>query len=169
MDHKLITGYIIGFIDAEGSFSVSIKIQRDLTYGVRLDPVFSITQARRDVLELIRRTINAGRIVKKSGQKHLYIYILDNMSELVEKLIPFLDKYQDLLHVKKETYLIFKDIILTLHKGLHKDASKLKELITKAYTLSSLSPKAHRRRSLDEVFKIINSYIAKRRGLPGER
>ena len=169
LEQKLVTGYIIGFIDAEGSFSVSIKVQRDLTYGVRLDPVFSITQARREVLELIRRAIGAGRILRKPGQRHLYIYIVDNMNELIEKLIPFLDKYQNLLHVKKETYLIFRDIVLTLHKGLHKNVSKLRELISKAYTLSNLSPKAHRKRSIDEIFKIINTYIAKRRDLPGER
>ena len=169
LEHMLVVGYIIGFIDAEGSFSVSIKVQRDLTYGVRLDPVFSITQARKDVLELIRRATGAGRIIEKPGQKHLHVYIVDNMDELVKKLIPFLDRYQNLLHVKKEAYLIFRDIVLTLHKGLHKNASKLKELIYKAYTLSNLSPKAHRRRSISEVFKIVNSHIAKRRDLPGER
>ncbi len=169
MEYMLVTGYIIGFIDAEGCFSVSIKVQKDLTYGVRLDPVFSITQARRDVLELIRRAIGAGRIIEKPGQRHLHVYIVDNMNELVEKLIPFLDKYQNLLHVKKEAYLIFRNIVLTLHKGLHKNVSKLKELISKTYTLSNLSSKAHRRRSINEVFKIVNSHIAKRRDLPGER
>ena len=34
MVDELVIGYIIGFIDAEASFSVSIKIQRDLVYGI---------------------------------------------------------------------------------------------------------------------------------------
>ena len=169
MNPQLIIGYIIGFIDAEASFSVSIKIQKDLVYGVRLDPVFSITQAKREPLELITKTIGVGRIIKKPGQKHLYLLVIDNMNELADKLFPFLDKYQGLLYIKKESYLIFKEIVLALHKGLHKNASKLKELVFKAYNLSNLSSKARRKRSLNEIIAIIDSHIAKRRDLPGER
>ena len=32
----LVTGYVIGFIDARGSFSVSIKVQKDLICGVNI-------------------------------------------------------------------------------------------------------------------------------------
>ena len=53
-------GYVVGFIDAEASFSVSIKYQRG--YGLRLDPVFSITQLNREPLDVIHGVINAGRI-----------------------------------------------------------------------------------------------------------
>ncbi len=56
-------GYVVGFIDAEASFSVSIKYQRG--YGLRLDPVFSITQLNREPLDVIHGVINAGRIIKK--------------------------------------------------------------------------------------------------------
>ena len=91
------------------------------------------------------------------------------MSELVEKLIPFLDSNLELLRAKREQYLIFKDIVLSLRKGQHKDPVKLKELLSKAYSLSSLSSKARRKRGLEEIFSIIDSYIARRRDLPGER
>ena len=169
MNKGLIIGYVMGFIDAEASFSVSIKVQKDLAHGVRLDPVFSVTQAKGEPLELISKVTNAGRIIKKPGQKHLYLLIIDNMSELVEKLIPFLDSNLELLRAKREQYLIFKDIVLSLHKGQHKDPVKLKELLSKAYSLSSLSSKARRKRGLEEIFSIIDSYIARRRDLPGER
>ena len=165
----MVLGYVVGFIDAEASFSVSIKIQRDLAYGVRLDPVFSITQAKREPLELISKIIGAGRIIRKPGQKHLYLLIIDNMNELAEKLIPFLDNYLKLLNAKKEQYLIFRDIVLSLHEGQHRSLDKIKELVLKAYRLSSLSSKARRKRSIEEIFTIINSYIARRRDLPGER
>jgi len=48
MNKELVIGYVLGLIDAEASFSVSIKIQKDLVYGIRLDPVFSITQAKKE-------------------------------------------------------------------------------------------------------------------------
>ena|GEM_PF-6740023 len=40
MTSNIIAGYVIGFIDAEASFSASVKYQRG--YGIRLDPVFNI-------------------------------------------------------------------------------------------------------------------------------
>jgi hypothetical protein len=166
---QLIIGYVVGFIDAEASFSVSVKIQRDLMYGIRLDPVFSITQSNKEPLELVSKIIGAGRIIRKPGQSHLYLLIIDNMDELVGKLIPFLDKYLDLLRVKKEQYRVFRDIVLSLHKGSHKDVNVLKNLVSKAYYLSRLSSKSHRKRSLEEVIRIIDSFIARRRDLPGER
>jgi len=48
MNKELVIGYVLGLIDAEASFSVSIKIQKDLVYGIRLDPVLSITQAKKE-------------------------------------------------------------------------------------------------------------------------
>ena len=62
----------MGFIDAEASFSVSIKIQKDTAYSVRVDPVFSIAQQEIAPLELIMRTVGAGRTIRKPGQKHLW-------------------------------------------------------------------------------------------------
>ena len=151
----------MGFIDAEASFSVSIKIQRDLRYGIRLDPVFSITQSSKKPLEVIAKIIGAGRIIKKPGQDHLYLLVIDNMSDLVNKLIPFLDKHMNLICAKEENYLIFREIVIALDKGLHKDRDTLKRLVHYAYNLSSLSKKARRRRSLCEIFTIIEAQTSK--------
>jgi hypothetical protein len=153
---QLTAGYIVGFLDAEASFSIGIKVQSDVSCGIRLDPVFSITQMGREPLEIISKAIGAGRIIKKTGQKHLYLLVIDNMDDLANRLIPFLDKYVDLMTIKRKSYTIFREIVMALYQGLHKDPSKLKELVTKAYSLSSLSPKARRKRSLDEIFEIIN-------------
>ncbi len=169
LDDSFIKGYVIGFIDAEASFSVSVKLQKDLKHGVRLDPVFSITQARKEPLELISKTINAGRIIRKPGQKHLYLLIIDNMSELVKGLIPFLDKYKKQMYVKKGQYHAFREIVLSLHKGAHKNTEKLKELVYKAYKLSESNPKSHRRRKIEEIIRIIEHASQSRRDLPGER
>ena len=91
------------------------------------------------------------------------------MTELTEKLIPFLDIYLELLSAKREQYLIFRDIVLSLHRGHHRNYVKFKELVSKAYKLSALSSKACRRRSIEEIFTLINLRITRRRDLPGER
>ena len=166
---QLLIGYVIGFIDAEASFSVSIKMQKDLRYGIRLDPVFSITQSNKRPLELVAKIIGAGRIIRKPGQRHLYLLVIDNMDDLTNNLIPFLDKYQNLLQTKIEQYKIFRDIVLSLHKGMHKDIFLLKELISKAYILSQISSKSRRKRNLEDVLRFIDSFIVRQQGSPGER
>ena len=169
VDSNLTIGYVIGFIDAEASFSVSIKIQRDLAYGIRLDPMFSITQSNREPLELITKIIGAGRIIRKPGQKHLYLLVIDNMEELANKLIPFLDKYKNFMYSKRKSYEVFREIVLALYNRTYRDGSTLKKLVAKAYELSSLNSKARRKRSLEEISTIIDSYTFKRRDPPGER
>ena len=159
----------MGFIDAEASFSVSIKIQADTAYGVRVDPVFSVTQQEREPLELIMRVIGAGRIIRKPGQKHLWLLVIDSMSELSNKLIPFIDSNQDLLLAKRKTYSVFREIVTGLSRGEHRKADGLKRLVKLAYKLSGLSPKARRRKGLDQVLRIINSRAAERGELPGDR
>jgi len=168
LDSKEKIGYVTGFIDAEASFSISIKIQKDLAYGIRLDPVFSITQAKKEPLEIIAQTIGAGRITKKPGQKHLYLLIIDNMKELTEKLIPFLDKHEKNLYSKKEHYKTFREIVLALKTKQHKNKTTLKKLVYKAYLLSKINPKSHRKRTLEEIITLIDSK-KRRRDLPGER
>ena len=166
---KEIIGYIMGFIDAEASFSISIKVQKDLRYGIRIDPVFSITQTMKKPLELIANTINAGRIIRKPGQEHLYLLIIDNIKDLTEKLIPFIEEHKHLLIVKAEQYNLFKEIVVSLNKKEHMNPDKLRELVIKSYMLSSLNPKSKRKRKLEEILTIIDSRIARRRDLPGER
>lgn len=155
MNKDMIVGYVLGLIDAEASFSVSIKMQKDL--------------AKKEPLELVSRVIGAGRILRKPGQRHLYLLVIDNMGELTEKLIPFLDTYLELLSAKREQYSVFRDIVLSLHRGHHRNYVKLKELVSKAYKLSVLSSKARRRRNIEEIFTLMDLHIARRRDLPGER
>lgn len=164
-----IIGYVVGFIDAEGSFSVSVKLQKDVVYGVRLDPVFSITQQGREPLEVIADVLNAGRIIRKPGQRHLWLLIVDRMSELTQSLIPFLDKYRDLLLAKREIYELFREIVIGLHSGMHKRPAGLKKLVTLSYSLSRLNSKAHRKRALKQILEIIDSRVAEWGEPPGDR
>jgi len=149
-------GYVAGFIDAEASFSVSLKLQRDLRYHVRPDPVFSITQSNEEVLNFLRSVIECGRVTEKPGQRHLKILIVDNLDELKDKLIPFLDKLN--LKVKQEQYRIFREIVLKLANNRRKlTREMLEEIVFLSFELSKHNPKSMRRRSLKEILEILNS------------
>jgi len=148
------TGYVVGFIDAEASFSVSIKYQRG--YGVRLDPMFGITQLSEKPLELIRDVIKAGRIIRKPGQRHLHLYVVDRIDELSTRLVPFLDTHRQMLVAKGEAYDVFREIVTALANGEHKKRDGLRRLVELAYKLSQMNPKSRRKRTLQEVLKLLN-------------
>nr|3E54_A Chain A, RRNA intron-encoded endonuclease [Vulcanisaeta distributa]3E54_B Chain B, RRNA intron-encoded endonuclease [Vulcanisaeta distributa] len=150
-------GYILGFIEAEGSFSVSIKFQRDVFGGVRLDPVFSITQKNREVLEAIKEHLGIGRIMEKAGQPNTYVYVVDNFNELV-KLINFLNKYADFMIVKKRQFLMFREIANGLVNGEHLHINGLKRLVKLAYELTKESEKGYRKYDLNHVLSIIDKW-----------
>lgn len=158
-----------GLVDAEASFSVSVKTQRDLRCKVRVDPVFSITQRNREVLEIIQTVLGCGRLVQKPGQKHLWILIVDNLDELSRKLVPMLDGLK--LMAKKSAYECFREIVLKLaEKKYSLTCDEVRELVIMAYKLSDLNLKSSRKRSLNEIFSLIPVSNTNKVGkAPGER
>lgn len=144
MNSEFERGYVSGLIDAEASFSVSVKVQHDLRCKVRVDPVFSITQRSKEVL----------KIVRKPGQRHLWILLVDGLDELSQKLIPALDRLK--LVEKKDVYALFRKIVLKLaEKKYSLNCDDIRELVKMAYKLSELNKKSARKRSLKEVLSSI--------------
>ncbi|MEM2166931.1 MAG: LAGLIDADG family homing endonuclease, partial [Candidatus Bathyarchaeia archaeon] len=46
---KYLYYYIVGLVDGEGCFSISIKRQDDTRFGWVIDPVFHVTQSKDQV------------------------------------------------------------------------------------------------------------------------
>lgn len=121
---KLNPNYISGFIDGEGSFSVSIGKHQTLKRGLEVRPEFEIELRAddREILERIMVTIGAGRIYDCSYERYGWYphvkYKITNRSDLIKILFPFLDKYP--LQAKKaKVYKIFKEIVIMSSKKEH--------------------------------------------------
>ena len=155
MELCTLRGYVAGLIDGEASFSISIKKQYDLRCGVRLDPVFSITQGMEEPLRLLQTYFGCGRIIPKPGQPHLKMYIVDNIGELSGCLLPKLDSLP--LVVKKHSYQVFAEIVIELATNWHRpvDCCVIRRLVQKTYQLSIHSSKSMRRTSLHKVLALI--------------
>ena len=144
---KYLNNYIVGFVDGEGCFSISVKKQADTKYGWVIDPVFHVTQSRQRsvVLEIIKRTFRCGRIIPKPGQEEDVLqYVVDSRPNLTKIIIPFFDKNKPI--GKWNEYISFKEIVTALQKGQHRTRAGIEELLKKAYELSS-----DRKHSLQEV------------------
>ena len=160
-------GYISGIIDAEGSFSVSLKRQSDLKCKIRVQPVFSITQENKDALTIIKEYFKCGRITRKPGQPHLYLYIIDSINELYNCFIAKINSLN--IVVRREQLRIFKEIVIELAESLYDraDCCKIRELVNKAYKLSRINSKLKRRFAIHEIIKLIPCNEAEEP--PGER
>lgn len=119
---KLNPNYVSGFIDGEGSFSVSIGEHKTLKRGLEVRPEFEIELRAddREILERIVVTIGAGKIYDCSYDRYGWYphvkYKITNRKDMMAFLFPFLDK-NPLQAKKAKSYKLFKQIVLmTSHK-----------------------------------------------------
>ncbi len=152
---KYLYYYIVGLVDGEGCFSVSIKKQENTKFGWVIDPVFHITQRKEHaaVLEIIKRVFNCGRIIPKPGQEDTMLqYIVDSRRHLAEVIIPFFNKHKPI--IKQKEFEAFKEIVQGLQKGEHRSPEGFIKLLKKAYEMSS-----DRKYSLDEIISQVKKRV----------
>ena len=147
-------GYIAAFVDAESEFSVCVKWQDDLEFGVKLDPIFRVSQGlkRESVLHELRTYFDCGHVRAKSGAPNQKIYIVDSERELREKLVPKLDLNPPRLKFRE--YSGFREIV-TGWRG-RKGKQDTVKLIRTAYEISG--EKGKRKHSLQETLDRIDSF-----------
>jgi hypothetical protein len=151
MKGKYLRYYLTGFTDAEGCFNISLKKEKTTRFGWALDPVFQITQHKSNehVLKLFKEELKCGRIIKKSGQPDVLVYLVDNRRQLIEKVIPYFTEYK--LQVKEKDFQLFKEIVSGLENKMHQNKESFVELIKKAFEMNLQGKQ--RRYKLEEVLK----------------
>lgn len=121
---KLPPHFVVGFIEGEGSFSVTIRRDEEYQRGVQVRPEFEL-ELRADDQEILERllvTIGCGKIYDCSYDRYGWYphvkYKITNAKDLEECFFPFLDKYQ--LQGKKATvYKLFRQIVLMYRRKEH--------------------------------------------------
>ena len=154
--------FLGGFVEGEGSMSVSISINKDFKYGVNIQPVFNVTQHKNglETLNSFKELFGEGSIVQKSGSPYIYLYTLKGYKKIIKEVIPFLETYVIPFSCKTEEYSIFKQIVLESSEGKQRNKDTLIELVKLAYTLQGKGKQ--RKRELSEILMIIedkNTYF----------
>jgi len=60
------------------------------------------------------------------------------------------------LHSKGKAYSLFREIVISLSKGVHREREGMRRLVVLAYELSHVNPKSHRKRPIEEVLKLLD-------------
>lgn len=144
---KLDPNYVCGFIDGEGSFSISIGKHKTLKRGFEVRPEFEI-ELRKDDQEILERiciTIGIGRIYDCQYDRYGWFphskYKITSIWDLKEYLFPFLDKHP--LQAKKgKSYVLFREIVLMVCEKKHLCDEGFNKIVKLREELRALGKKA---------------------------
>ena len=126
-------GWIIGYVDGEGCFSVSIFKNKTTKFGWQVFPEFVIAQEfkSKKSLKIIQKYFGCGKVyVNRRHDNHhenLYRYCVRNRRELTEIIIPFFEKNQ-LKTAKREDFKKFSKIVRLMNENVHRKVIGIKKI-----------------------------------------
>lgn len=142
--------FLAGFIEGEGSISISIKKNAGTRFGIELDPLFNITQSLNGVnqLQLAHSVFRTGRIRYKSGSDKTLVFIIEQRLSLQESVRPFLQRYvfPNSCYAKQIKFQKFCQMLNLFDEGAHLDRERL------AYELLPIWDEMRDQRSVRETF-----------------
>jgi hypothetical protein len=126
-------GWIVGFTDGEGCFSISIFRNKTTKFGWQVMPEFVITQGASSLpaLESIQKYFGCGRIfINKrydNHHEHMYRYCVRTLSDLRSVIIPFFQQYP-LQTNKHKDFLQFCQVVEMMSNRHHFTEAGLQEI-----------------------------------------
>lgn len=119
-----LANWIVGFVDGEGCFSVSIFKNRTSKSGFQVMPEFVVTQGQKSlsVLEEIKTFFDCGAIfVNRRYDNHkenIYRFCVRSRNDLYEKIIPFF-KENPLRTSKQNDFILFCEVVEMMRNSHH--------------------------------------------------
>ena len=126
-------GWVVGFVDGEGCFSVAIQRCRVMKLGWQVFPEFVVTQGARSLpaLETLQRFFGCGRIhVNRrhdNHKEHLYRFCVRAVRDLREKVLPFF-RENPLRTAKRQDFELFAEVLQLMEHKKHLDSEGLQEI-----------------------------------------
>ena len=115
---ELDAQWIVGFVDGEGCFHVSINPHAEMTAGYQVLPEFTVVQHERDVqvLHALKAYFGCGVVRKNNGDR--MAYRVRGHEHLSKNIIPFFEKHS-LKSRKRVDFAKFRDIVNLMNRGDH--------------------------------------------------
>lgn len=145
-------GWVSGFVDGEGCFSISFVRQPDRTNrkgyrtGYQVSHEFAVVQGARSVwcLYELQRVFGIGRVLintrRDNHREHLYRYVVSKRADLLETIIPFFRRYP-LRTAKHHDFEKFAYCVELIAAGHHLTTSGLIELAEIVGTMNRQKPR----------------------------
>ena len=128
---QLEAQWIVGFVDGEGCFHISINPHKDMKLGFQVLPEFTVVQHERDVkvLYALKKYFGCGvvRVNRKDHTSTRMAYRVRSQEHLLNIIIPFFMKHS----LKTQKYVEFKKfrrVLLMMEKQMHLNEEGLVEI-----------------------------------------
>src|SRR5258708_30945707 len=120
--------FLAGFVEGEGSFNISLRRKAD--YKVRWQVVMSFNVSQKDptLLYLLQQELGCG-IIKVRKIDNLYSFDATNPKDIIQKVIPYFQKFPVISDSKNKNFSIFCAIAQLMEKGEHKNLIGLRNIL----------------------------------------
>jgi hypothetical protein len=145
-------GWVVGFVDGEGCFSIGFVRQPDRTSrrgyktGYQVSHRFVVTQGVKSMacLEQLQSFFGVGRIfINRRHDNHkenLAQYIVDRRDDLIEVIIPFFHDFP-MISAKQGDFEKFATCVGLIDAGQHLTPAGLVEIAEIAQTMNRMKPR----------------------------
>jgi LAGLIDADG endonuclease len=124
---QLEAQWIVGFVDGEGCFHVSVNPHAEMSVGYQVLPEFTVVQHERDIqiLHALKAHFGCGVVRKNHGDR--MAYRVRSKENLLQKIVPFFMAHP-LKTKKRVDFLKFRDVLLLMEKNAHLDPDGVNEI-----------------------------------------
>jgi hypothetical protein len=155
-------GWVIGFVDGEGCFSVGFIRQPDrmnrrgYKTGYQVAHEFAVAQGASsvDCLHGLREFFGVGQVIANkrydNHREHLYRYVVRRRSDLLETVIPFFRRHP-MRTAKQQNFEKFARCVELIAAGRHLEVDGLIEIAEIAQTMN-------RRKSRHDLIRILRDH-----------
>jgi hypothetical protein len=145
-------GWVIGFVDGEGCFSIGFvrqpdrKSRRGYKTGYQVSHEFAVTQGASSVscLRELREFFGVGMVVANrrydDHREHLYRFVVRRRVDLLETVIPFFRRYP-MRTSKQQNFEKFARCVELVADGRHLSPNGLIEIAQIAQTMNRRKPR----------------------------
>lgn len=138
-------GWIVGFVDGEGTFSVSLIRNPTTTSGWQVFPEFVVTQGAKSIsaLEKIRMFFGCGKIYCNrrfdNHREHVYRFCVRSRKDLETIIVPFFCMHH-LQTAKRQDFDVFHEILGLMKQGIHRKERGLTKVARLIETMNHRKP-----------------------------
>lgn len=135
--------YIVGFVDGEGCFSITIHIRKDCKRRCEIRPAFEMEVSidDKEVMERIYKNLgNPGQLYildykrYEKWRPHIKIKV-SNLKDLIEKIIPFFKKHK-LQSKKRDSFETFCKIVSMIQRKEHLTKEGVEKIVKLRETMN---------------------------------
>lgn len=161
---RLMIGWVVGFVDGEGCFSINFikqpnrneksRIRKGYKTGYQVAYEFAVTQGESslDCLKELKDFFGVGGLYLNkrydNHKEHLYRYCVRKFDDLNNVIIPFFQKYS-LRTSKKKNFELFVECLKEVQSGTH----LTKEGLIKILKLTELMNHKHSRENIIKILR----------------